>query len=286
MTSDITKTVDYRVTAIQGEAISTTTPSDGYVLTWNSSGDGYWEPKPSQATGLRKMYFTGDGYWTCPAGVTNIVIIGAGGGGGGAAGADQHYYGGAGGGGSIQQVQFASVIPNTVYSVTIGAGGFGGIGSTTLTSSSFGSDGYATSLTAGGINYFYSVGAGGGGSVSNSDNSFSGLPFSNAMLGWNTVLLPGSGGNSLIDGSLQSATQNWVGGYTGGIIGSNGYPGAGGGAGPQGNGGNGGDGDIGSNGTSAIANTGAGGGGGGDNSMAGSGGSGGNGGSGYMYIIF
>lgn len=76
MTTDINGTV----VAIQGNAISSSAPTDGYTLTWDAS-DGYWVARPTP--GLRKVYFTANDTWTPPAGVTNILVIASGGGGGG-----------------------------------------------------------------------------------------------------------------------------------------------------------------------------------------------------------
>lgn len=75
-------TANTKVTGIQNVPVSPTTPTDGYVLTYVESNSS-WEPQPQSQRGFKKEYFTSDGYWTCPDGVTNILVIGAGGGGGG-----------------------------------------------------------------------------------------------------------------------------------------------------------------------------------------------------------
>ena len=77
---------------------------------------------------------TSSGYFTVPAGVTELCIsAGAGGGGGGSGGGgDSSYFGGGGGSGgageSIIKKKF-TVVPGTVISITIGAGGAGSIAS-------------------------------------------------------------------------------------------------------------------------------------------------------------
>lgn len=100
MTSDINGTV----TGIQGNAVVSQTlgsSQDGYVLTWDNA-DGYIaaKPIPQQSSGLRKDYFTSNGTWTAPAGVTNVLLIGCGGGGAGAGFGNNYYPGGGGAGGN------------------------------------------------------------------------------------------------------------------------------------------------------------------------------------------
>ena len=76
MSSDTTNTV---VVAIQGVAVSSAPPTDGYVLTYVDV-DSEWEPKPS--IGLQSQIFLSSGMWTCPNNVFNIMLVGSGGGGG------------------------------------------------------------------------------------------------------------------------------------------------------------------------------------------------------------
>jgi hypothetical protein len=62
MSSDISQTV----IAIQGEAISSVAPQDGYILVWDAA-DGYWRPQPQQASKqLQTQTFTSNGTWTAP----------------------------------------------------------------------------------------------------------------------------------------------------------------------------------------------------------------------------
>ena len=113
----------------------------------------------------------GSSTWTCPSGVTKVFItaIGAGGGGGGS-GDNKNYAGTGGGAGHIKIKEPITVVPETEYTVVVGAGG------------SAGSDGGAGSDGADG-----SVGA----STSFKDGS--------------TLLLEASGGKK---GAGASATAN------------------------------------------------------------------------------
>jgi len=85
--------------------------------------------------------FSSSGFWTCPVGVTSVIVwgrpgagggAGGGGGGGGYSGASGGGGAGARGGGAGGAASFTrvklSVIPTTVYTITIGAGGTGGNG--------------------------------------------------------------------------------------------------------------------------------------------------------------
>jgi len=88
--------------------------------------------------------------WTCPAGVTSVVVRGACGGGGGGGGAGSalnsvQQSGGGGGGGARVHLAVRTVIPGTTYSLTIGAGGNGGTGGSTGSNGNPGSAGGATS---------------------------------------------------------------------------------------------------------------------------------------------
>lgn len=75
---------------------------------------------------LTRQYFTSNDTWVCPAGITDIILIGCGGGGGGS-GSDGTNPG-SGGGGAMQSATYAQVTPGSSYAVVIGAGGAGGSG--------------------------------------------------------------------------------------------------------------------------------------------------------------
>jgi hypothetical protein len=283
MVSDVNGTV----IAIQGNSVSSETlgaSEDGYVLTWDNT-DGYLVARPvvSGYTGLRQAYFTSSGSWTCPTGVTNIIVIGCGGGGGGLAGGG---YGNGGGGGTIQNTTCIAVTPGNNYTITIGAGGSGGVWSGTTS----GSDGGTTSFGT----LFYTKGAGGaqgsGGNLNGACVAGTNSLISSVDSGFLQVG-PAVGGTSINNNNGVSGSPNYIGSYSGGSAGGAGgeVGGSGGGAGPQGNGGNGGIGNSSgnaTNGTSAAANTGAGGGGGGSAYYLYDAGNGGSGGSGYLYILY
>lgn len=290
MTSDINGTV----VAIQGVAVESGTPDDGYVLTYVAD-DSQWEAKPIAKSGLTTEYFTADGYWICPEGVTSVLVVAAGGGGGGGSGASRDEIPGSGGGGSIQQASYIPVTFGTEYAITIGTGGIGGAsviapGITDPTDGYNGTDGNSTYITNGATTVFYTIGGGGGGANGNLGTSFANNTWNNPNL-----VLPGFGGAG-VGGATPSknGSMNYIGGYLGGTAGSGFFAGSGGGAGPQGEGANGGiasttAGTNASPGSNADDNTGAGGGGGGaywaGTPIAYSG-AGGNGGSGYLYIIY
>lgn len=116
------------VVGLQGREVDDAAPSDGNVLTWNE-GESKWQPKTK---GLNKVYFTANDTWICPEGVTNILIIACGGGSGGYQGGESTPAGGYllfPAINAIQVISSLTVIPSVEYTITIGAGGIGGIGS-------------------------------------------------------------------------------------------------------------------------------------------------------------
>jgi len=126
---------------------------------------------------LHEKIFTSSGTWTCPAGVKRVTLIGCGGGGGGGGGyeitngTNVWASGGSGGGGAMLRQVEVSVIPNSGYTITIGAGGTGGAATTTaLTKATDGGDTLFYLTSTGGdpvLAQFYGAGAGyaGGGSA-------------------------------------------------------------------------------------------------------------------------
>jgi GEVED domain-containing protein/fibronectin type III domain protein len=70
--------------------------------------------------------FTTSGTWTCPAGVTSIKVEAYGAGGGSGRGGASNSQGGGGGGGGAYTVSTITVVPSTVYNITIGSGGTAG----------------------------------------------------------------------------------------------------------------------------------------------------------------
>lgn len=77
---------------------------------------------------LKVQTFLSSTTWTCPAGVTKIYFDGCGGGGGAGGGATTAPGGGGGGAQAVKGTEL-TVVPTTVYTVTIGAGGGGATGS-------------------------------------------------------------------------------------------------------------------------------------------------------------
>jgi len=191
--------------------------------------------------------FTSSGSWTAPAGITKISVRMFGGGQSGSDGDTSMNFSPAYS--STERVFFLTVVPNTSYTITIGAGGSGGAGAAGA-NTTFGS--LATAVGAGGF-------------IESDD--------------FNTF-------NSIGNG-FQSATGVSAYGFTNGFgtdSGANkgGPPGMDGPGGDGGDGGNAAGAGSGANGTAAAANSGGGGGGGGGDNT--SGGTGGNGGSGYLEI--
>lgn len=303
--------------------------SDGPAieLVWHDD-DSTWvaaAPVPS----LRIADFTSSGTWTCPQGVFAVTLWGHGGGGGGGGGhagtsGTNHFAtGGGGGGGAMASSITLPVVPTTVYTVNIGAGGVGSTG--------VGGSGGQTQFYDGGFvvsAYFEGAGGGQDGLLDSSApyatvvyGGVSTTPAADSII---NVLAsaaspaifqkhPGDGGATVSNGLTTAAMKKGMAnvsasggvGGTGGSDGSNtgdpyygGSGGGGGGAGPRGSGatgGNGGNADAttgvnGTAGSNASANTGAGGGGGGGGGSAGttggSGASGGNGGSGFLRLVY
>jgi hypothetical protein len=80
---------------------------------------------------LVSQYFDTSGSWTAPAGITRVILVGQGGGCGGAGGPNKNNASNSeSGGGTTPVMQEVVVVPNTTYTVTIGAGGAGGAGGT------------------------------------------------------------------------------------------------------------------------------------------------------------
>lgn len=71
---------------------------------------------------LNKATFNSSGSWTCPSGVTTVIVWGMGGGASGCGGGSNSNYGKGGVGQHLQAVVL-DVVPNTTYTITIGAGG-------------------------------------------------------------------------------------------------------------------------------------------------------------------
>ena len=213
---------------------------------------------------------TGASTWTCPAGVTSIeLLVVAGGGGGGG------FQGGGGGAGGVIYDTDYTVVPGTVYDITVGAGGAAGSGAGSRGTT--GSDSVWNVNAEGSGITFTSDGGGGGGSEGAND------PYDGGSGG-------GSGSYNTNNGQATQASPSGATGY--GYDGGTGYN-----DGNLGAGGGGGAGAVGANGTVSVGGDGGAGrefstfssygvsgffagGGGGGTYLSGSGGSGGSGGGG------
>ena len=198
---------------------------------------------------LATTTYTSSGSFLVPAGVTHVILWGMGGGGGGGGGGSFTTTASSGGTGASLGYTMIAVVPNTSYTVTIGAGGAGGFADT---------DGSSGSDTTFGALHTFSGSA--PGLTINQTNKY-------GMSGGAGTDLSGQGSVSPYNYATSTAA------------GSGGAGGRGeGGAGVQG-------GDDGANGNAAAANTG-GGGSSGEHDSAGTGGLGGAGGSGWLQVIW
>jgi len=210
---------------------------------------------------LCSIYFNANGSWTCPAGVTKVMLLGHAGGNGGGGGCTSVSSRPVGGAGTAPYLMEITVVPNTTYTITIGVGGIGatGVATTTAvapvtgTSTSFGSLGVftaqdGTSSSTSKLGYTL------GGAANRTAGSYS--PY---------VFTPSSS---------NGVTNTQLGGMAGGP----GYFGS-----VAGSGGNGNAAGVGANGTNATG-YGAGGGAGGNGTSGG--GNGGNGGNGQLWVIW
>lgn len=251
---------------------------------------------PGTSSGvLQRVTFTsvGANTWTSPPSVNyvDVTLVGGGGGGGGSSSV---VYGGGGGGGGATIRRRVPITPNTAYTITIGAGGFGSLSGTGTTGgdSTFGSlvtakggSGGAKGSGAGGVG-----GAGGSGNLNGlgGGNAYVFPSAGTALLNGAGAVIAGStggaGGNaSGTNGAAANAVESYAGGTGGNGDGATVGGGGGGGSTPFGKGGSGGLHDT--NGQApAAGNYGAGGGGAGGASAGGF--TGGDGLSGYCIIEY
>ena len=237
--------------SIEGLAASLVLRASWGKYQLRSSGGNWFK---SDAKNRVEINYAASSSVTIPAGVTRIQALGrggAGGGGGGGAGNGGSTGAGAAGGAAgsqgqccISKMQWVTVVPGTLYTITIGAGG------------SAGTAGTVTAAAAGG-----SIGGGGGAGGTGGDTSFG------ALLTWR-------GANNASNGGVASAlfsTAGSSGGQNQGrdILAASG--GAGGAANTAGNAGTGGLSTSGGNRTSGATVGAAGGAGGGGGGGAGGG---------------
>jgi len=196
---------------------STTVPASGAALLWGDALAGVWfmmgSSDDSAAPGMQT--FTANGSFTVPPGVTMIEVelVGGGGGGGGAGGASAAGGGGAGG---YAAGKF-TVVPGTVYTVTVGLGGTAGANTVTDSANNGGNGGTTsfggllsatgghggTGAASGGSlqGAAQPGGAGTGGSV----NAAGGRGYCAFFVG-PTVGFGGAGGNSFFGGGGSAST--------------------------------------------------------------------------------
>lgn len=179
-------------------------------------------------TSLRSATFTASGSWTCPSGVTQILLDGCGGGGGGSCGAGSAANGNGGGGASSVIGRVVTVVPGTIYTITIGAGGSGGTSSsTTGTAGGTSSFGTLLSLAGGGGASRTAVGSSGGegGTTGRTGSYYSGLGSFGGAGGGCYLSAPSPG--AILDGAGITPSQ-FGGGGGGGVNNAAGGSGAGG----------------------------------------------------------
>jgi Secretion system C-terminal sorting domain len=112
---------------------------------------------------------TGASTWTCPAGVTSLKVEcwGAGGGGGAATNVATRVGGGGGGGSYVTNI--ITVVPGTVYNITVGAGG---LTPSTSAVTAYGSSGGKSEFSGGSVTTITaSGGTGGGGGTGNNTSA-------------------------------------------------------------------------------------------------------------------
>jgi hypothetical protein len=122
--------------------------TSGNVLVSNGTS---WTSGALAAVQLREQIFTASGSWTAPSGVTRaqLVVVAGGGGGSGYNNTGATNDGGNGGSAGVA-VGNVTVVPGTVYTITVGSGGTGGTTNNNGTAGASSSFGALMSATGGG----------------------------------------------------------------------------------------------------------------------------------------
>ena len=189
-----------------GTVINTAPSTAGNVLT--SDGTVWTSAAPSGGGQFQNQLFTASGTWTTPTGVTKVKVWCMGAGGGSATANYGCVYGGNGGYGGFA-LGLYTVVPGTIYTVTVGTGGnsayTGGSGSVSGTAGGSTSFGSFISATGGGGasaqgNVGYTDGTTGTGSSGNIRNS------SHVGNGYNTAPFGLNFGGSLTAATTAPAT--------------------------------------------------------------------------------
>lgn len=226
-----------------------------FTLGNNSTADGQWASfivangswqlyQSGQGSRQRSDVFTSSGSWTCPRGVTEVLIMGVGGGGagggsGGGNGVVARGSGGGGGGARLGVVRTA-VVPGTVYTVTVGTAGVAGAAGTAGGVGGNGGDGGDT--TFGALATFYGAAGGCGGTITSAQYSPGGRAQRSGVTLVTTATLgeapvEGQGGWGSILGTVPDAAYRHGGNspvVQGGQSGTAGASGASGGGGASG----------------------------------------------------
>lgn len=166
------------------------------------------------------LTYTSSGTFVPPAGVTSVSVVcrGGGGAGGGANAATNKYSGNGGGGGGCSTNNSLTVTAGTSYTITVGAGGIGGVG---INGGNGGSSSFGSLLTAGGGGGGYANSATGGGAggtgTCNGGNGHNTLNNNNLPGGGG-----GGGGGTTVNGVSATSQTGGAGGSVGGGAGGNG----------------------------------------------------------------
>lgn len=154
-------------TTVGGVAVVAVAPSTaGNVLTSNGSAWASTAPATPASGQIQTVIFSSSSTWTCPTGVTKAQVVCVGGGSGSAINAYGTCPNPATGGCGGVAVALVTVVPGTIYTITVGPGS-AGVGTTTLTT---------ISSSAGGTTSFGSLvtATGGGGATATSGGGTNG----------------------------------------------------------------------------------------------------------------
>ena len=136
-------------TTVGGVAVVAVAPgTNGNVLT--SNGTTWASTAPTGGGQLQTVIFSSSSTWTCPTGVTKAQVVCVGGGSGSAVNAAGTCTSAANGGFGGVAVALVTVVPGTVYTITVGVGsvGVGTISLSTISSAAGGTTSFGSLVTA------------------------------------------------------------------------------------------------------------------------------------------